>query len=183
MWSNVFNEVSGLLDRRFLLNIFFPSLIFWGLLIVVILVMQGNVTDAIKIWEQQSSLLKTLALIALVAWVIFFSSILSSQITTLLRFYEGYWTFPLGHHLKKSGKRWYGYRLESLNQRIDANKNAPCYQDIYLFYPGRHRLDELMPTRLGNILKNAEVYPKLRYGIDSVLIWPRLYPLLPDAFL
>jgi hypothetical protein len=40
-----------------------------------------------------------------------------------------------------------------------------------------------MPTRRGNILKNAELYPKDRYRIDAVLIWPRLYYLLPERFI
>jgi hypothetical protein len=39
-----------------------------------------------------------------------------------------------------------------------------------------------MPTRLGNMLKNAELYPKDRYKIDAVLIWPRLYNLFPERF-
>jgi hypothetical protein len=37
-----------------------------------------------------------------------------------------------------------------------------------------------MPTRLGNILKNAELYPMDRYQIDAVVVWPRLYGLLPE---
>jgi hypothetical protein len=37
-----------------------------------------------------------------------------------------------------------------------------------------------MPTRLGNILKGSELYPNDRYQIDAVLIWSRLYHLLPD---
>ena len=37
-----------------------------------------------------------------------------------------------------------------------------------------------MPTRLGNILKNSELYPLDRYNIDAVLIWSRLYHLLPE---
>jgi hypothetical protein len=40
----------------------------------------------------------------------------------------------------------------------------------------------VLPTRLGNILKSAEYYPQSRYNLDSVLIWPRLYPVLPDGF-
>jgi hypothetical protein len=40
-----------------------------------------------------------------------------------------------------------------------------------------------MPTRLGNILKNAERYPLDRYEIDAVLIWPRLYNLFPEPFI
>jgi hypothetical protein len=36
-----------------------------------------------------------------------------------------------------------------------------------------------MPTRLGNILRAAEMYSFERYGMDSVVLWTRLSPLLP----
>ena len=41
-------------------------------------------------------------------------------------------------------------------------------------------LDMVMPTRLGNVLRAAEMYPTERYRIDTWVIWPRLYLLLPE---
>jgi hypothetical protein len=57
------------------------------------------------------------------------------------------------------------------------------YEEIVRFYPNpRHGIEEIMPTRLGNILRNAELYPYERYNIRSVTAWPRLFPLLPAGF-
>lgn len=45
-------------------------------------------------------------------------------------------------------------------------------------YPSAERL---MPTALGNALRAAEDRPQRAYGLDGVVVWPRLYPLLPEA--
>jgi hypothetical protein len=40
---------------------------------------------------------------------------------------------------------------------------------------------DLMPTRLGNILRSAERAPLKKYGLDAIICWSRLWMLLPDA--
>ena len=37
----------------------------------------------------------------------------------------------------------------------------------------------ILPTRFGNILRAAEIYPGERYGIDAVELWPRLAQSIP----
>ena len=41
---------------------------------------------------------------------------------------------------------------------------------------------DIMPTRLGNVLKASEVYAYDRYLIEAITVWPRLFSLLPSGF-
>lgn len=39
----------------------------------------------------------------------------------------------------------------------------------------------LLPTRVGNILRAAEEYPNLHYGLEISITWPRLWLVLPES--
>jgi hypothetical protein len=85
-------------------------------------------------------------------------------------------------------KRW-----ENLNQELDELAKKTRNDPMQLSPQDRRRwaqidkeLEELpkgdlwMPTRLGNILVGAAEYPRLRYGLDPYVCWPRLRFLLPE---
>lgn len=224
MFNDVLKEVTGIFDRRFLLNAFFPCLIFWGLLGVIGIV--GSGWDPLKIlqtWNQQDGVLKTLEIIGFIAIVVFSATVVTSQAGNILRFYEGYWKFPLSQKLFGIGKAWHQQQLQDLDVKSRMQKYAQQMQSLgaelstsqdvnrqqllqrkqerfkadiqklqksqfalqeknYREYPPIHELDQVMPTRVGNVLKSAERYPNTRYNIDAVLIWSRLYHSFPDRF-
>lgn len=178
MFSTVLKEVSGVLDRRFVINAFFPSLLFWGMLGVVFFAGQGTLDTAVQMWDKQNTVLKLIQSVGFVAWVTFFAGLLTSQQMAILHFYEGYWNIPLiGNWLEEVGQHWHQKRLGELDLADDRD-----YENIYLNYPLPSRMKAVMPTRLGNILKSAELYPNVRYKLDAVLVWPRLYNLFPESF-
>ena len=182
MFSAALEKATSLFERRFLINIFFPSFIFCGLSVVVIIAGQGDLASTAKAWNQQNAAFQTVTIVGFISLVTFFSGILASNLTTIVRLYEGYWNFPGNRYLKNVSTSWYQNYLNKLGKRLEENPQDPCYEEIYLNYPPPTRLDQVMPTRFGNILKNAELYPLLRYQIDAVLIWPRLYNLFPEGF-
>jgi hypothetical protein len=117
MFSTVLKEVTGVLSRRFIMTVFFPSLIFWGLLIVLIVSTQVGILPAAEKWNEQDSLLKTLQIIGLIAWVTFFANMVLNQLPAILRFYEGYWNFPLGRYFKAIGKKRHQKHLQQLTEK------------------------------------------------------------------
>jgi hypothetical protein len=98
----------------------------------------------------------------------------------LVRVLEGYW----------DGGRWQSVaryltasqiaRREVLeHQRLAANAELKGRIDENLkWYP---RPGRTLPTRLGNILRSAEDQAGQRYGLETTVVWPRLYPLLSDV--
>lgn len=209
MFSTILKEVTGILDRRFLMNLFFPSLVFWGLLIVIWFAGKRNLAAAATSWKNQETTLGAIEIVGYLAFVTLFSYWLDIQLTAILKLYEGYWDFPGGRRLKALSERRHRRRFSKLRRdsklrtsegsdpaqraemtdlRTSEESNYPTqlpertklrsYEELYFNYPP-YRAD-MMPTRLGNILKNSEIYAYERYSIDSVLIWPRLYGLLPD---
>src|SRR5258707_794247 len=96
--------------------------------------------------------------------------------------FEGrrYWPHRLRQLLVECQKR----RLAALRNIIDAPTAArrryleACVE--YELYP----IDEsgeahvVYPTRLGNIIEAFETYPKVKYGLDSVFYWYRLWIVL-----
>lgn len=177
MFNDTLKEVTGLFDRRFLLNVFFPCLVFCGLLIVVVIVGAGG--DLIKIaeaWSKQDVGVQILQIVGFLSLMTVFSGIVDSQLSTIIRFYEGY--PPLNRYLATIGKRFHQNRLKQLGEEEEK-----YYEYLYSCYPSHSQPEQVMPTRLGNILKNSERYPNDRYGLDSIVIWPRLYHLFPDRFI
>src|SRR5207237_8042263 len=89
MFSSALKEVKGGLDRRSLMNYFFPSLLFWGLSAAVWLLARGDLAQVVADWEGQTTGAKVLQIAAALAGVMVFAAVLASQMLPLLRLYEG----------------------------------------------------------------------------------------------
>jgi hypothetical protein len=100
---------------------------------------------------------------------------------SLVRMLEGYWdTHALGHPFARAGialQRRRRRRLVSVMETEPLSPKQLLNRERALAllerYPDEHRL---LPTRLGNILRAAEDEAGQRYGLDTVTMWPRLFP-------
>jgi hypothetical protein len=182
MFSTAYKGVTGVLDRRFLLHSFLPVLAFWALLLWLWRLGRGEWPDALHAWLALGLEAKGLEVAAFLAFSYLTAWLLASRAGALLRLYEGYWDFPGGRWLADRLRGRHQARLGRLAEALKANPRAPGYEEIYGGYPLPTQPGEVMPTRLGNVLKNAELYARDRYRVNAVLLWPRLFPLLPRPF-
>lgn len=174
MLGSLFGSFTDALGRRFLLTTWLPSLLLAGAILAEVAAAAG--TSRVTGWLQSfPGIVQAAGVVALLVVVTLLAVLISVNVTGLLRFCEGYWgAGRLHRHL---GCR---RRLHYEQVITDLDRTDPGYEQIYQRFPPVDLRDMAMPTRVGNILLSAELYPHVRYGIDAVLIWPRLYQVIPD---
>lgn len=134
-------------------------------------------------WQETSFQILLLAAVILLAGL---SAFVVQRFTwAALRLLEGYWPDWLAELIltrKRKRIEKLEARFASLSERFDDLNPQECreYQalEARLFWIPSEPSD-LMPTALGNILRTAESRPRIKYGLDGVLCWSRLWLLLP----
>lgn len=92
-------------------------------------------------------------------------------------------TIPTWGKTKETGESkntWMSRRQIHLTKRLDALKDRQydlLWQYNQNFPPKLHLI---LPTRFGNILRAAEMYPAIHYGMDAVPLYGRLAHVIPE---
>jgi hypothetical protein len=126
--------------------------------------------------------LDTVALVIVAVAILGISLIAEPLQFTMVQWLEGYWGRSLTGVAERRMEA-HRRRRRTIEDRIakakegDASTQALAWQ-LTTLYPTESRM---MPTMLGNALRAAEDRPTSRYGLDAVLMWPRLYPLLSNT--
>jgi hypothetical protein len=172
MLTSLAGGLPGFLGRRFLITAWLPALLFWGGFGALVITGTGW-HEATGWWLRQPVQFRIVLVALALAWVTFFAYLLAAWTPLAIRLGEGYWPQRRpwsGLYRRRRDK--YVARLRSLD--------PVTFPRLYIDYPLRE--SRVMPTRLGNILRSAEDHAAERYQINSVVVWPRLYVLLPDQF-
>lgn len=185
-WETIGTDLAG----RWLDHIFGPAFLFW----VGGLVLYAWQTG----WEKVLKDVQALTEFEQISWIILgllvllFSSVLVKSLRfPLLRLLEGYWPWPfnyLGSAIVALRMRLLSKRYKELRTLKVQEGNGPLMyrqkerlsylEDWVHWYPANS--SDLLPTDLGNALRARERTPGRKYGLDAVICWPRLWPLLPE---
>ena len=201
VWKNV-GEGSG---QRWLTVAITPALVFWIACGVVYygVVFDWNQTSAW--WSVLSDAQRAFLLMTWAGLIVLTAFAIDVIGESLLRLAEGYWEdIPLvGKRLQSRIRERFTkphIRWNELSKKLMARDHpelwtgrnqvlpSPITQDEEKEFNRLDRQlhdlpprDQLTPTILGNLLRAAEWHALSCYGLDSVVVWSRLYPLLSDA--
>ncbi|OHV29152.1 MULTISPECIES: hypothetical protein [Pseudofrankia] len=196
MLGTFWEAVGGkLADRAAAISI--PALIFWLGGLAAWTYHHGglhSLTTHTNWLDRQTTLVQATAVLTVLLAVAASAVLIHQAATPLLRLLEGYWPAwadPLRHRLA----HWLATRAahdQKAWQTAYAQIHPPATPTVdqlaaYTRLERRRRRRPspatpgyFLPTPIGNILRAAERRPLDKYGLDTVICWPRLWPALPD---
>ncbi|MGC1209918.1 MAG: hypothetical protein WA890_01430 [Micromonospora sp.] len=183
------DSAERVLGPRFLIAVLLPVLLATGTSALVGLAAAGHTLgDFLRAWQGYGASAQLIAGVWIALGVVGAAYVLAFFQLSLLRVLEGYWPQRgvLGvlrrrrteRHRRKAAAGW--GRVRTLRDKAEQADSSALAARLLAAYPPPPRLARgCLPTALGNRLRAAEYYPLERYGVDAVVLWPRLRPLLP----
>ena len=192
--TSFLNTLSGQFAKNILMGTLFPVVLFVIAMAAVVLPLAGITPHAmfetLFLWDQDSLVPALTTFVLVVTFVIFALNI------PLIRLYEGYpWQNSLLGQWSTKRQLRRANLLKQIRDRAriltrqarekDVSNALPDDFSDLLNLSGRARSafpvreTSILPTRLGNVIRAFEGYANVKYGIDAIMLWPRLAEKLP----
>ena len=189
MLTKFLESWSGKVTEKWQVGVFLPPLLFWSGGFCVYVWRYGW-QHVVTSWAALSESVQILLGLMAVLVLLLTSALAEAFDLRILRLLEGYWPRPLSRVRRwalarqEAGYARENVRYQELSSRVEA-LNGEELAELTRIEGKLRRIPtdpELrMPTRVGNILRAAELRPGEKYGLNSMVCWPRLWLLLPDS--
>lgn len=163
-----------------------PALVFWAWAITVWFVGHDRWNDLAGVLDVLATGTSGAALLVLVGVVTVVTAsgvVISRFATSILRCLEGYWPSWASRFAQRRKNHWRQIvdEMEQANARLtsvesDTAAIASLEQQLRRFPAAR----DVLPTRIGNIIRAGERRPLYWYGLDPIVVWPQLWLVLAD---
>lgn len=177
----MFGDIAKTFGRNFLVANLGPAMLFVATNLILVLT-QHLILPNWQIWQLfQAQSLNYKAAILFVSSV-FLAIGLQQFNIYLIRLYEGYYgrhRFPF-RQMATSQRQ----RFNKLKAEIYRLKNEKRDAGLKEYLLSRNFADEqeILPTKLGNVIRAFEWYPHKIYNIDPITGWSRLVGVIPQPY-
>jgi hypothetical protein len=185
--TSIFSAISGQFGRAIIIGALLPAAVFvlvMHLFVAPMLPWDWRLITRIAVLDAQWQVA------ALVVAATLIAGLLYAMNTSITRFYEGYpwengwlgrWCaqryrakllrqMRVRQVARKLGRRLRRTRARDRRLGELAKVRDDADREIHAGYPSAR---SVLPTRLGNVIRAFETYPRDQYGISAIPLWPR----------
>lgn len=195
--NSLFSAVSGQFSRYLIFGTMLPIILFQFLTAIFVFPL---LPTGLPVLSRIGALDKEWLAVVVVAVTLVLTGLLYNVNIPLIRWYEGYpWLESwIGGWRKRQNRARRGKlsRLrahlrttgETLRKFADAGVLVSQIESerttVAQTVAGEYPVDDLvLPTRLGNVIRNFEDYPRQQYGLDAIFLWSRIVGVVPKEYL
>lgn len=164
MFGALLGKVTDIFDPRTVLVALLPTIAFWSA-VAGLAGSQISWTLVQQWWGHLQSFTQVVFAVIAIAGMVVFALLLSSAEGITLRLYEGHWRAPLLSKVRAAGVR----RQSRIRSQLKPDEKPSDFERRYRYFPVTDGDGDLMPTRLGNILRAAEACPQVMAATASTL--------------